>query len=141
MSFATIDPKQAHEHLTSDDGYAYVDVRTVAEFEGGHPDGAVNIPILVAGPLGRMAPNRDFLRVMKAVYSAETPLLMGCMMGGRSAQACQLLAANGYTRLHNVAGGFSGARSARGHQPGWQELGLPVSRTGRTWEELKGTGE
>ena len=38
------------------DGWAYLDVRSIPEFDGGHPTGAANVPLLhMAG--GRMAPN------------------------------------------------------------------------------------
>ena len=43
-----------------DGGYAYVDVRSVPEFEAGHPQGAVNIPLANMVP-GGMVPNPAFL--------------------------------------------------------------------------------
>ena len=106
MSMKQIDVRQAHE-LQSNDGYTYVDVRSVPEYDKGHPVGAHNVPLLhydVAS--GGMVPNPDFLRIMQASYSTDAKLLVGCQMGGRSSQAVQILASAGYTDLSNVMGGF-----------------------------------
>ena len=51
--------------LMEKDGYVYVDVRSVPEFEAGHPAGAFNVPLLDMSPMG-MTPNPDFLRVMES---------------------------------------------------------------------------
>ncbi len=55
-------PEEAAKLL--EQGYVYVDVRTEAEFEQGHPPGALNVPISHAGPAG-MTPNAEFLQVME----------------------------------------------------------------------------
>ncbi len=39
-----ITPEQAKELLDSNQGYVYLDVRTVPEFEAGHVPGAKNVP-------------------------------------------------------------------------------------------------
>src|SRR5689334_20222021 len=57
-----VDPEEALR-LVRDEGYVYVDVRSVMEFDEGHPEGAYNVPLLDAGP-GGMAPNPDFVDVM-----------------------------------------------------------------------------
>lgn len=109
-------------------GWRYLDVRSVPEFEAGHPQGAVNIPLLHAQG-GRMTPNPDFAAVVAANFPPDSQLLIGCKMGGRSAQAAALLEASGYTNVANVAGGFSGARDPFGRvqAPGWKDAGLPTS--------------
>lgn len=38
--------------LLQKQGYEYLDVRTVEEFQAGHAPGAVNIPVMVRGPGG-----------------------------------------------------------------------------------------
>ena len=58
--FENIDPSKAHELLSSDGGYAYVDVRTEGEFQAGHPEGAVNIPAFIRDASGQMGPNPEF---------------------------------------------------------------------------------
>ena len=55
----------------------------------------------------RWRPNPEFLSVMHANYPPGTKLLMGCQMGGRSAQAAQILAAAGYQNVSNVRGGVA----------------------------------
>ena len=78
-----------------------------------------------------MRPNPEFLSVMHANYPPGTKLLMGCQMGGRSAQAAQILAAAGYQDVSNVRGGYGGARDRSTGQlisEGWVEAELPWSR-------------
>ena len=111
MSYEPVDPKTARERQSQ--GWTYVDVRSAEEFAQGHPEGAVNVPILLQGPFG-LAPNPKFLQVMQRLYGTETPLLLGCRSGGRSARACELLASQGYTKLANVEGGFLGGPGAPG---------------------------
>src|SRR3712207_2840836 len=94
-------------------GFQYLDVRSVPEFEQGHPDGAFNVPLLNAVG-GRMAPNPDFQRVVESTFAKDAQLLVGCKMGGRSAQAAALLEAAGYTNVVDVRGGFSGERDPMG---------------------------
>ena len=110
-------------------GGTYVDVRSQAEFETGHPAGAVNVPLIDLDPdSGRMMPNPDFVRVMSANFAPESKLLIGCQVGGRSMRAAQMLEAFGFTDVTNVKGGFAGMRDPMGRliDPGWAESGLPV---------------
>ena len=143
MSVKQIDVRQAHE-LQRTDNYTYVDVRSVPEYDKGHPSGAHNVPLLnFDASIGRMIPNADFLRVIQANYSADTKLLIGCQVGGRSSQAAQILASAGYTDLSNVMGGFGGARdpsTGQVHAEGWLEADLPVEMSATpdgSYEELK----
>ena len=106
-------------------GATYVDVRSTEEFEAGHPEGAVNVPLLEPGESGQMEQNPDFLRVMKAAFDAGTPLLVGCQAGMRSLKAAQMLETFGFTDITNVRGGFGGGRD-RAAEPGWVTAGLPV---------------
>jgi rhodanese-related sulfurtransferase len=110
-------------------GSTYVDVRSQAEFERGHPAGAVNVPLLDHDPeTGQMMPNPDFVRVMQANFAPDTPLLLGCQVGGRSMRAAQMLEAFGFSDVTNVKGGFAGLRDPMGRtvDPGWLESGLPT---------------
>ena len=143
MSVKQIDVRQAHE-LQRTDSYTYVDVRSVPEYDKGHPSGSHNVPLLnFDASIGRMVPNADFLRVMQANYPAETKLLIGCQVGGRSSQAAQILSSAGYTDLSNVMGGFGGARdplTGQVHAEGWLEADLPVEMSATpdgSYEELK----
>ena len=123
-------------------GHTYVDVRSMAEYGGGHPAGAVNVPLLDRDAFGQMAPNPDFVRVMQANFQPDAKLLIGCQVGGRSARAAQVLEAFGFSDVTNVKGGFGGARdpmTGRAAAPGWVESGLPVetaSPTGLSYADL-----
>jgi rhodanese-related sulfurtransferase len=111
-------------------GWAYLDVRSIPEFEQGHPPGAANIPLLHFQG-GRMAPNPDFQRVVEAAYPKDAKLVVGCKAGGRSLQAATLLEAAGYTSVVDMRGGFHGETDAFGRAtvPGWAAAGLPVETT------------
>ena len=86
------------------EGYTYVDVRSIPEFELGHPAGAVNVPLLHRDQrTGQMMPNREFLDVMRANFPSDAKLLIGCQVGARSAQAAQILTLAGFTDVFNVA--------------------------------------
>ena len=126
-------------HQKQSEGYTYVDVRSEQEFEAGHPAGAVNVPLLRRdAATGQMTPNREFLSVITANFPTDAKLLIGCQIGGRSAQASQVLAASGFSDVSNVLGGFGGGRSAA--EPGWAPSGLPVEQgtgTGRSYESLR----
>ena len=58
MSVRHVAPTEARE-LMEKEGFTYVDVRSVPEFQAGHPAGAFNVPLLDVGPMG-MAPNPGF---------------------------------------------------------------------------------
>ncbi|MCI0658268.1 MAG: rhodanese-like domain-containing protein [Acidobacteria bacterium] len=143
MAVKSISPQEAHDWTGQDEGTLYLDVRTVEEFSEGHPAKARNVPLLHRDPSGRMAPNPDFLAVVKANFPSEARLLVGCLSGGRSLKAAEILEAAGYTQVVNVRCGFGGARDAAGRivEPGWAGLGLPVereARQGASYEALKG---
>ena len=133
MDVNQVDVRRAHE-LQSNDGYTYIDVRSVPEYEKGHPTGAHNVPLLhFDSASGRMQPNQDFLRVVQANYPPETKLLIGCQVGGRSSQAAQILASSGYSDVSNVVGGFGGSLDRATGQilaEGWLQANLPVETDG-----------
>lgn len=80
-----------------------VDVRTLAEYAGGHLDGAVNLDVNVADfetGLTLLDPTADYV-----VY---------CQSGNRSARAVALMMEQpGFTSVHD-AGGLSAAATATG---------------------------
>jgi rhodanese-related sulfurtransferase len=133
-----VSPPEAAELLKQ--GWRYVDVRSIPEFDQGHPQGAANVPLLHRQG-GRMAPNPDFKRVMEANYPKDSQLVIGCQAGGRSAQAAAILEASGYTQVVDMRGGFGGERDMLGRvtTPGWAEAGLPVENTtpGGSYAELE----
>ena len=133
MDVKQVDVRRAHE-LQSNGGYTYIDVRSVPEYEKGHPTGAHNVPLLhFDSASGRMQPNQDFLRVVQANYPPGSKLLIGCQVGGRSSQAAQILASSGYSDVSNVVGGFGGSLDRATGQilaEGWLQANLPVETVG-----------
>ncbi len=133
-----ISPKEAHDKMA--DGVPYVDVRTVEEFEEGHPVGAVNVPLMMRGPSG-MVSNPQFLSVMVSRFPREAPLVVGCKAGGRSQRAARLLADAGFAAVFDQGAGWDGSRDAFGRlvEPGWARQGLPSEPgqpSGRSWADL-----
>lgn len=63
-------------------GAKIIDVRTQSEFMGGHVAGAINIP------LGELEKRMSEIREIKE------PLILCCLSGGRSGQACSFLQAH-----------------------------------------------
>jgi rhodanese-related sulfurtransferase len=121
-----VSPAEAHDLITRD-GYAYVDVRTEAEFVAGHPAGAYNVPFQL--PLGDgMTDNPDFLRVMHATFTTDTPLVVGCRSGQRSLRAARALVDAGFSHVVDQRAGWAGVRSPFGEltEKGWQAAGLPA---------------
>ena len=133
MSVRHVGVQEAH-HLQTTEGYTYVDVRSMPEYENGHPEGAHNVPLLHCDSgTGQMQPNPEFLAVMQANYPSDAKLLVGCQVGGRSTRAAQMLEAAGYTTAINVKGGFGGSRDPATGQvvdDGWAQMGLPVASGG-----------
>ena len=123
------------------EGYVYVDVRSIPEYEQGHPKGARNVPFMHFDA-GRMVLNPEFMQVMEKLFPKESKLVLGCKSGGRSLQAATLLERLGYTSLVDMRGGFDGEMNPHTGQmglPGWSRVGLPVETEtpGGSYSELK----
>ncbi len=127
MAIRRVSPQEAHA-LVTNEGYVHVDVRSVPEYEGGHPAGSYNVPIAHATPSG-MQPNADFLAVMTARFPKDTKLLLGCMSGNRSMRAAGALEAAGYTVLVDQRAGWGGSKDPFGRvqEAGWAASGLPTA--------------
>lgn len=84
-----------------------LDVRNAQEFADGHLTGAKHIPLAdLAGRVAELAKHKD------------KPVLVYCQSGMRAKKACTVLAAQGFTQLHQLKGGLLA----------WQEAKLPVQR-------------
>jgi rhodanese-related sulfurtransferase len=88
-----------------DQGVAIVDVRTPAEYVGGHIPQAQHVPLdsILARP-------RDVLK--------GDNLIFVCQVGQRSALAAEMAAAVGFKTLYNLEGGTDA----------WVRAGYPVSK-------------
>ncbi len=128
-----ISPEDAKRRL--DDGWIYLDVRSVPEFEQGHPAGAYNIPLMHMGA-GGMEPNPEFMSVVERTFPRDAKLVIGCKSGGRSLRAAEMMSAAGFTNVVDQRAGWGGAREAFGQLTA---AGLPTAtqgEAGRTWDEL-----
>jgi len=143
MEIEQTSPADAQARLDSDSAVVYLDVRSSPEFADGHPAGALNIPIAEAAPGGGpLTPNSRFLDEVAAALDTSRTIIVGCLSGGRSQRACELLAQAGYANVTNMQGGFGGARDQAGNVviAGWRDAGLPVETgqpEGRSYQALR----
>ena len=89
-----IEPKDVKAKQDHGDQFVLVDVREPHEFQ------IARIPGSVLIPLG------DLPRRLNELNPADD-IVMHCKMGGRSAKACDLLRANGFTKVRNMTGGIT----------------------------------
>ena len=139
MTIRRVDPDEALR-LLREEGYSYLDVRSIPEFDDGHPEGAFNVPLLHMTPAG-MQPNPDFVAVVEHAFPKDAKLVLGCKAGGRSLRAAELLAQHGYLNLIDQRAGWAGQTDPFGRvaEPGWGPKGLPASTTttpGHGYESL-----
>lgn len=98
--------QQAGEWL--DDGKTvFLDVRTAAEMQSGVIPGAIHIP---KHQLRR--------RIENMGLTSDTPIVVYCHSGMRSASAAHLLTRRGFTEVYNLQGGIAA----------WRAHNLPVSK-------------
>ena len=71
------------ENIIKEKKGTIVDVRTPAEFQGGHVAGSINIPL------------QEITSRMDEVKSLKTPIVLCCASGGRSGQVHGFLAQQG----------------------------------------------
>lgn len=141
MAVRRVEPDEA-ALLIDEQGWTYLDVRSVAEFEEGHAPGAYNIPLLdfVAGE--GLKPNTNFVVEVLAVFESDRPIVVACKAGGRSLQAAAILVEAGFTNVVDMRGGFYGEVGQDGivSCPGWAPRGLPVTsgdEPGRSYTDLR----
>lgn len=72
-----------------DQGAQIIDVRSPTEFSQGHLKAAQNIPL------------QSIDRYVSKL-SKDKDLILHCLSGARSAQALNILKANGFTKVHNI---------------------------------------
>lgn len=101
---ALVDPQTANL-LRERDDVLLIDVREPAEYDAGH------IPGITLIPMGEI-PNR-LVDIPK-----DKTVIVSCQSGRRSAQIASFLQQQGFTNIHDLAGGFSA----------WQRAGLPVEQ-------------
>ncbi|HHH30559.1 MAG TPA: rhodanese-like domain-containing protein [Polyangiaceae bacterium] len=87
-----VDGKEARA-LVEEEGATLLDVRTAAEFSGGHLPNAINIPVAELGS-----------RLEELKGDRGRPIVVYCQSGMRSAQAKKELQRNGFEHVHDLGG-------------------------------------
>lgn len=82
-----------------------VDVREPSEWDEGHIEGALHVPLMTIPQRAKDLPK-------------DRPLILQCHSGYRSLQAAMFLRMQGFEDVHNLETGIAG----------WEEEGLPVVR-------------
>ena len=73
-------------------GAVLLDVRTVSEYESGHIEGAINIPV------------HELTSRMFELADKSRPIVVYCRSGRRSSRAKQLLEDGGFQQVENLGG-------------------------------------
>ncbi|CAM2066786.1 Grx4 family monothiol glutaredoxin [Sulfidibacter corallicola] len=87
-----ITPEQASA-MVNQEGVKLLDVRTQQEREIAVVDGFAML-------------DQELAQEILDSWNKETPMVFMCHFGGRSAQACQFFADNGFQKVYNVEGGI-----------------------------------
>jgi rhodanese-related sulfurtransferase len=108
---ATISPGSLADLRRRGEGVTLIDVRTPAEYDEVHVEGARNIP------LDRLDP-----RAIAAEHAGKSgPFYFVCKSGGRSQKACEKMIAAGINDVVSIDGGTAACEAA----------GINVARSGR----------
>jgi phage shock protein E len=91
-SWADEDTTSAEAWSLIGSGAVLIDVRSVEEFEGGHLDGAINIP------------HTDLDALAEAIGDTDQPAVFYCRSGKRAGHAQSALEERGFTRIFNGLG-------------------------------------
>lgn len=87
------------KHLVNEKNATIIDVRSGWEFEDGHIDGALNIPV------------EEIPQRIDEFKDLSQPFVVYCRSGARSSMAENLLKAAGFSEVHN-GGGLADMRIA-----------------------------
>ncbi|WP_094226837.1 MBL fold metallo-hydrolase [Methanolobus psychrotolerans] len=90
---------ELHSRITEGKRMTILDVRAASEYEEFHIEGAVNVPV-----------HELRERYTEIDHNIETILI--CGSGQRSSMGCSILLQNGFTDVHNAAGGMTGYAAA-----------------------------
>lgn len=107
-----IDATSVRAMLASNPDALVVDVRTPAEFETAHIDGAINLPL-----------DQVDAHLARIVSDAGGQMILVCQSGNRAGQACAKLAGAGLTGATVMTGGMND----------WIAAGAPVARGRQRW--------
>ena len=135
QNFDRQSPLTAFEALQTQPNSLLIDCRTRAEWV------YVGVPVLPDSPQKTAfiewvdttgQPNPNFVSTVSQITKKDTALYLICRAGVRSAAACQLLAASGFTKLINIENGFEGDVDPSGRRAninGWKYCNLPWAQS------------
>lgn len=93
--------------LLNIDNSIIIDVRDTSEYSKGHIENALHIPLSsLDGKLYELEPHK------------QSPVIVTCQQGSRSAPACKKLHKAGFTQVYDMRGGMLA----------WEDAKLPISR-------------
>lgn len=96
---AQISAEDLHVMVTGSSTFVLLDVRAPGEFEDGHIEGAINIPVAD-------------LRERYTELKKEDAIILVCSSGNRSSLGVSIMRREGFKNLYNVAGGMTGYSAA-----------------------------
>lgn len=111
--FKNINVEEARKMVKENDVFV-LDVRTPAEFNSSHLEGATLIPVNNA--FGSNLSSELLLEARKNEVPENKKVLVYCRTGHRSTAASTILAKAGYSQVYNMGGGINA----------WVESGYPV---------------
>ncbi len=103
QEYADVTVAEAKALIEEKPDMVILDVRTPSEFDDGHIEGAINIPV-------------DYLAGRLDELSKDDELLVYCRTGNRSARAVGILNDNGFMKIFHMDAGITG----------WLDAGYPV---------------
>ena len=109
----SITPAEVYEIITNDEDYIILDVRTRDEYNEGHLDKALLIPV-------------DELEGRIDELDQNNPIIVYCRSGVRSNRAANILIENGFSGVYDMGGILD-----------WQEEGFPVTVEEGTISEIE----
>jgi rhodanese-related sulfurtransferase/rubrerythrin len=123
---ASVDSGEARSLIASKtpETLTLLDVRQPGEYEDGHLPGARLIPL-------------PELNQRLAELDPRQPTLVYCAVGGRSRVAAQILSAQGFETVYNLAGGFKAWQGKAAY--GAEESGLSLFTGDESLEQILGT--
>jgi rhodanese-related sulfurtransferase len=111
--FTNVTVEEAREMIEKDDVFI-LDVRTPAEFNSSHIEGATLIPVTNSG--GSNLSSDQLLEARINEVPKDKKILVYCRTGHRSTTASNILLAAGYSDIYNMQGGITA----------WTAAGYPV---------------
>jgi len=97
--YGNVNVAEAWDLIAEKADLVILDVRTVSEYESGHLEGSINIPVeVLSGRLSELNPDDE--------------LLVYCRTGNRSTTAVGILRENDYDHVYHMDGGITAWMSA-----------------------------